>query len=567
MTQQEALEILKLGHNVYLTGPAGSGKTHTLNTYISYLKKYGVEVGITASTGIAATHMNGVTIHSWAGLGIKNFLSEEDLDALQEKEYLFKRFQKTKVLVIDEVSMLHDFRLDMVERVCRAMKRNEEPFGGMQVILSGDFFQLPPISKRNEPEARFVYHSDAWKAMDLRVCYLEEQFRQTGEDFALQVLNDIRANDVTEDTLDHLRRRYKRAPKLPGAEDGKRIIPTKLYTHNIDVDAINDRELESLEGGTHVYEMRSKGKNPLVETLKKSCLAPERLVLKEGAQVMFVKNNFDAGYVNGTLGTVVGFDKMDAPIVETLSSVNGTGGKRITVEETDWSIDEEGKVKAEITQLPLRLAWAITVHKSQGMSLDAVEVDLSKSFVPGMGYVALSRVRTLGGLKLLGLNQVAMQVDPRVLQFDQELRKLSERAADELAEMDEEEKEQGIREYLDSISPTEKERREKEEEKAWQAEKKIPTHEKTRALVQQKLSLTEIAQARGVTEGTIIGHLEKLLAEDADMDISYLKPKTARMKKITDAFKKANDTKLTPVKQLLGNSFTFDELRLARLFL
>ena len=161
MKQKDALKILKAGKNVYLTGAAGSGKTYALNEYITYLKNRGVRAGITASTGIAATHIGGVTIHSWSGVGIKDNLDDRDIEHLVQKEYLYKRFEKTKVLVIDEVSMLSSRLFDSVERVCRAMKRSEEPFGGMQVVLSGDFFQLPPIS-REGGETEFIHKSEAW---------------------------------------------------------------------------------------------------------------------------------------------------------------------------------------------------------------------------------------------------------------------------------------------------------------------------------------------------------------------------------------------------------------------
>ena len=147
MTQAEALDILKMGKNVFLTGPAGSGKTHVVNAYVHYLKSHAVDVAVTASTGIAATHIGGQTIHSWSGLGIRDMLSDRDIDDMMQKQYLYKRFEKTKVLVVDEVSMLHHFRLDLVEWICRQMKHNDKPFGGMQVILCGDFFQLPPVTR------------------------------------------------------------------------------------------------------------------------------------------------------------------------------------------------------------------------------------------------------------------------------------------------------------------------------------------------------------------------------------------------------------------------------------
>ncbi|KKR39213.1 MAG: AAA ATPase [Parcubacteria group bacterium GW2011_GWF2_40_10] len=158
MKQKDALKILKAGKNVYLTGAAGSGKTHVLNEYISYLKNRGARAAVTASTGIAATHIGGVTIHSWSGAGIKDDLNDEDIERLIQKEYLYKKFEKTKVLIIDEVSMLSSRLFDSVERVCRAMKRSEEPFGGMQVVLSGDFFQLPPITKEGG-NADFIHSS------------------------------------------------------------------------------------------------------------------------------------------------------------------------------------------------------------------------------------------------------------------------------------------------------------------------------------------------------------------------------------------------------------------------
>jgi len=148
MTQQEAMEILKMGYNVYLTGQPGSGKTFLLNKYIDYLKRDHRGVAVTASTGIAATHMQGVTIHSWSGLGIKEKLTQTDLRKLLKRNYLKKRFRHTGVLIIDEISMLHAFQFDLINYICRAFKNSAEAFGGMQVVCSGDFFQLPPVAKK-----------------------------------------------------------------------------------------------------------------------------------------------------------------------------------------------------------------------------------------------------------------------------------------------------------------------------------------------------------------------------------------------------------------------------------
>ena len=204
MTQNEALEILKMGHNVFLTGPAGSGKTHTLKAFIEYIKENNIPTAITASTGIAATHLGGVTIHSWSGLGIRDNLTSADLENLESKPYLFKRYEQVKVLIIDEISMLHHFRFDLLNTLGKVFKRSLLPFGGIQVVLCGDFFQLPPVSRPNEPEAYFAYRSKVWGEMDLKICYLEEQHRQSDDSF-LGLLNDIRQNNVTEDTLELLK--------------------------------------------------------------------------------------------------------------------------------------------------------------------------------------------------------------------------------------------------------------------------------------------------------------------------------------------------------------------------
>lgn len=560
MLQSQALDILKMGKNVFLTGPAGSGKTHVINSYVQYLKSHGVDVAVTASTGIAATHIGGMTIHSWSGLGIRDTLTDYDIEDLMERQYLYKRFDRTKVLVIDEVSMLHHYRLDLIDWICRQMKRNEKPFGGMQIILCGDFFQLPPVTRSQGfvdfdrvVESEFAYKSESFHASKFTICYLSEQHRQKDNTY-LSILNQIRENKVSERTIDLLKSRLNRDLEDMGES-------TRLYTHNIDVDVVNKKHLDLIPTASKKYYMKSSGSSGLSETLKKSCLSPEELELKVGAKVMFTKNHPEGMYVNGTLGVVKEFDSFGAPIVVTKS------GMEISVVPQSWKIEEEGKVKAEISQLPLRLAWAITVHKSQGMSLDSMEVDLSKSFVKGMGYVALSRVRSLEGMKLLGFNPMSLEVSPEVLEIDKSFREKSIDAVEDLKEMTTKEISEAQKAWIKKIEPEEKIRIKKKEK-----ELKKTTHQITLEMLEEQIPLKEIAKARGVKEETIISHIEDLKMEKRCPDVDYLKRelKRSELDDITKAFEKCDTASLSPVyNYLLKNKKkpSYLKIRIARLFL
>ena len=555
MTQKEALEILKMGYNCYVTGAAGSGKTHILNEYIKFLRQNNVSVGVTASTGIAATHMGGTTIHSWSGLGIRDEISDYDLEEMETKKYLYDRFKETKVLIIDEISMLHHFRLDLIEKIARHLKRNQLPFGGMQVVLCGDFFQLPPVTRAGERESFFSFKSETWKNLDLKICYLEEQHRHKDDKF-IKILNDIRRNRMSEESLKNLKSRHNK-------DIENDIKPTKLHTHNIDVDFINNTELDKLAGQIYVFNMESKGRGPLVESLKKSCLAPDCLRLKVGAKVMFVKNNFEEGYANGTLGKIISCSYSGPKVM--LNS-----GKVINVEKSEWMIEEEGKRKALIEQFPLRLAWAITVHKSQGMSLDSVEVDLSKSFEKGMGYVALSRVRTLEGLKIIGLNDNALQVREDVMEFDEELREKSIEDKQWLNSLDDKDVKEIQEQFLEKIAPAGKSSSIKKGKKNRQ--NRISPAEQTKNMLEQKMNLKEMITIRGIKLSTILDHIEKLLVKYPDLDINHLKEELTpnKFKKAWMSFRENfgenRDFLLAPIKNKLGSNFTYEELRIVRLF-
>jgi len=410
MRQAQALNVLLDGKPVFLTGSPGAGKTYVLNEFVRRATRGGKNVAVTASTGIAATHIGGTTIHSWSGLGVKEYLSDWDRDNLPKNDSLVKRYVGTDILVIDEVSMLHGTRLNLVNEAAKIIRKNDKPFGGLQVVLVGDLFQLPPITRGNE-EIDFIHRSLAWDELSPQICYLTEQHRQTG-DGLLDLLEAMRRGDVGEFHEASISERLRVKPP-----DG--LAVTKLYSHNMDVDSINDRHLKGILEVGKVYDMATSGKQAKIEQLQKSVLAPEHLELKLGAEVMFVANNFAAGYVNGTRGQVVDFAD-NAPIVQISEK------KEVKVEQHTWKLEEDDRIAAEVSQLPLRLAWAITIHKSQGMSLDAAQIDLSRSFTPGMGYVALSRVRSMDGVYLAGINRMALAMHPMIFDFDKDLREASE---------------------------------------------------------------------------------------------------------------------------------------------
>lgn len=398
------------GESVFLTGAPGSGKTYVLNQFIERAKKSKKRLAITASTGIAATHIGGTTIHSWAGLGIRDSITEQDHKWLKENPRLLKRYNNIDTLIIDEVSMLHGKRLNMIDEICRLLRVSDKPFGGLQIILTGDLFQLPPID-RGATSIDFVHLSDSWRSLNPKICYLTEQHRQLSDPL-LDLLEAMRANDINQAHFDALSERL-------GAQPSSSESVTRLYSHNQDVEQINSEHLSNIQSDSKTFVMETYGVQAKVDQLTKSVLAPEILELKVGAEVMFVANNFSDGYVNGSRGKVIGY-KDDLPQVELQSS-----GRVVKVDKHSWALEEDGKEKARVTQLPLRLAWAITIHKSQGMSLDSAEIDLSRAFTPGMGYVALSRVRSLDGVFLKGINNTALQMHPDIFDFDAVIRQAS----------------------------------------------------------------------------------------------------------------------------------------------
>ena len=506
MDQELALEILHAGHNVMLTGPAGSGKTHVLNQFIAGAKRSGKHVSVTATTGLAATHLGGTTIHSWSGIGIHDELQSDFED------YLLKTrreiIETTDVLIIDEISMLHDYRLDMINEICQIVRDDDRPFGGIQIVLCGDFFQLPPVNRDDSRQGGFVTGSTVWAELDIVVCYLNEQHRQDDQTF-LSILNALRNGDIRRHHAEILMER------IDADLDGDGI--TELHTVNVDVDAINEGRLSVLPGETHYYQMQSTGSENYVQRLKSSCLALERLALKQGSLVMAIKNSLERKYVNGSIGTVVSFEKVtDYPVVQFKN------GKTVTMKPDSWELRDGDKKRAGLSQIPLRLAWAITVHKSQGMTLDSARIDLRKAFVEGMGYVALSRVRRLSDLSLSGLNNMALKISQDALDIDETLRSQSH-VASKRYELLRKNAKKRAKQIL--ASQTDKEKRASTwAERLARMREKHPNAYKPWAKTDDSLlserfqsgdSVRDLSRLLGRNERSIILRIQKLFGEDA----------------------------------------------------
>ena len=566
MKQSTALDILKSGENVFITGSAGTGKTYLINEYIDYLKERRVFPAIVAPTGLSASHIKGQTIHSFFGIGIREVVDNAFIEVLLSRRYLKSRFKNIEVLIIDEISMVSPELFSSMDRVLQAFKNSPKPFGGVQVIASGDFFQLPPIS-REPKEQKFAWQSPTWRDLDFKTCYLEFKFRQD-DSRLIDVLDDIRSGTISDTTYQILESCHLKDLNINHR-------PTRLYTHNMDVDRINDDELNKLTTPAKEYSYSSKGSKKHIEKIFNTSMVIKELTLKKDAIVIFIKNSPEQKYFNGTIGVVKGFNNSDKmPIIET------TSGDRIIVGYDEWSIeDEEGKNIATVTQIPLRLAWAITIHKSQGMTLDAVEIDLSRTFETGQGYVALSRIRNIDGLRLMGINDMALRVDPLILKVDSRIKQASQRAIKEIESIDD--LEEKARVHILKLGGTTNKNEIQKEREARDSNSiatKISTYEKTKNLIDKVSSIKELAKTRGLIEDTVVNHLTKLKQDDKELDLSKFKPKSKDFNKIIKVIKSIKlekdetnfsddgSMRLKPIFDALNEEVSYYKIRLAMLF-
>ena len=407
--QQYAYDLISEGKNVFITSQAGGGKSYLIKMiYAKYLdSKY---IAVTSTTGTSAILINGVTLHSYLGIGLGNSDAGSLYLMIQKRPNILRRWKDLDILIIDEISMLSPELFDKLEYLARVIRRNNKPFGGIQIILSGDFLQLPVVGETDS----FCFDAVSWNSCIQHIVYLDENFRQEDSVFK-NLLNEIRIGNISKNTVEILKSRVN--VKL---ENAFGILPTKLYSLNRDVDSENDKELnnlvlknENLEFYQYdlEYEVLKSGLKNVEEKINKSCNAPFSLQLCVGAQVMLLYNmDLENKLVNGSRGVVIGFEN-DLPRVKFLNGIT------LLVDHKLWTLDENNIPIVQWTQIPLKVAFAVSIHKIQGVTIDYAEVDLSNIFENSQAYVALSRVRTLEGLSIKNFNTLCIKVNPRAVEF------------------------------------------------------------------------------------------------------------------------------------------------------
>lgn len=396
--QQHALELLRSGENIFLTGGAGSGKSYLIRHFTQELDPK--LSPILASTGAAAVLLGGRTFHSFFGLGIMEGGPDATYERAQKDHRLLNRLKKVEGVIIDEISMIPGAALMIAEALAQKARDSKLPWGGLRVICVGDFAQLPPVTKTGQRDWAFL--NEAWARSGFQVCQISHNQRVQDDEF-LDVLADVRYGKVTQRVFDFLSERVR-----PHDEEasGTRLFGRRDISENFNQKKLSEiREVEVCIDAIYI------GAEKYIETLIKMSPVPQKLVLKVGCKVIFLQNDPQKRWINGTRGTVT---KIDIDKI----TVKKEHGREVSVDKSSFSLqDAEGNVTATVIQFPLALAYATTIHKSQGATLDELWCDLRSLWEPGQAYVALSRLRSAEGLKLVGWNPRSIIADPKVLDF------------------------------------------------------------------------------------------------------------------------------------------------------
>lgn len=423
------LELIKNNENVFITGGAGTGKSYTLNKLKEH---YGDKLTITSTTGISALNVNGQTLHSWAGVGLADKPIDYIVDKIKKKRTLYKQLILCEMLAIDEISMLDNNTFDYVSSVLKQIRENSKPFGGIQVLLFGDFFQLPPV-KVDEKGKDFCFNSKTWNELNLKTILLDETKRQSEKEL-IEALNNVR---IDKTSMDDLKVFYKR-------DFEQSYMPPKdilqIFGTNADADSYNMKCFNEIDDRIYTYASNDElylydrddkcivinandiqdkplSKYDLIYLKKfnEDCKAPQILELKEGCRVMLLKNlNIKGGLVNGSCGTIT---QLTSGSIE----IAFDNGVKNNLTPVDFEFIKDGKTKIKRTQYPLRLAYGITIHKSQGMTFDKLVVNFNRIFDYGQAYVALSRTRTLEGLIIKGFDHNKIVANKEVISFYKKL--------------------------------------------------------------------------------------------------------------------------------------------------
>ncbi|AFY03128.1 ATP-dependent DNA helicase Pif1 [Bdellovibrio bacteriovorus] len=396
--QSSALDLLRSGENVFLTGGAGSGKSFLIRQFMRELDPK--EMPILASTGAAAVLLGGRTFHSFFGLGIMEGGADATYERASKDKRLMSRLRKVEGVIIDEISMIPGQALMIAEALSQRARESKLPWGGMRVIAVGDFAQLPPVTHTGQRDWCFL--NGVWEVSGFQTVMLSHNQR-VSDNLFLDVLSDVRHGKVTERVREFLNEHV---------QDHDEDDPgTRLFPRKINAEKFNERKLAEIDETEVVIESIYSGSERHIETLKKASPIAEKLILKIGCQVMFLQNDPQRRWVNGTRGSVV-------DITADQITVRKDRGREVQVSKSSFAIqDAEGNIMAQVEQFPLTLAYATTIHKSQGATLDDLWCDLSQLWEPGQAYVALSRLRSAKGLHLIGWNPRSIIVDPKVLQF------------------------------------------------------------------------------------------------------------------------------------------------------
>lgn len=413
--QLKFVKIFFSGKNIFLTGNGGAGKSFVIKVLFEFLHEEEISVGRAALTGTAALNIGGSTLHSWTGIGLGANNQNQLLNEVLRNKKARDRIARTKILFVDEISMANGSLLNKLNFIFKYIRNNDKPFGGIQCIWSGDQCQLNPVFKAMEEDC-LSFESEAWKEANPEVVVLKKIMRQDDNSEFVEALNLIRMGDLSKIHIINSRI----DAKFP--DDG--IKPVKLLCKNVDVDKFNNEKLAFIKGKEEKFYAVDTGEPYLSKYFDKNCLAPKVLTLKVGAQCMLLRNlDVENGYVNGSIGIVEGFTD-EGPRVKFIC---GT----MIVSKESWSVKEQktlenGKIEfkelGSRTQIPLKLAYCITIHKSAGLTLERAEVDLNEVFTAGQAYVALSRIRNLESLSVKKFPHSKIFADQRCVDFYKNLK-------------------------------------------------------------------------------------------------------------------------------------------------